>query len=269
MQRPITFLATALLASTAIPAIAAADIARVTTDLNMRAGPSPAFPVVTVLPDGATVNVFGCVRGYSWCDVSWDGRRGWASANYLTQPYQGSYVSIVEYGPRIDVPIIGFSIGSYWDDYYRSEPWYGRRDRWRSVWHGNDHRRHRAERREHRRDNRAERRKGRQDFRADRREARQDRRVERRQERQQRSEQRRERQQEQRAERRGDRRQEVRTERRIERRQERRAEQRPNVQERRAERRNGGSDRQIRRDGGNRGREARGGSERRERGRGG
>jgi uncharacterized protein YraI len=263
MRRPMTFLATALLSSAGFSAIAAADVARVTTDLNMRAGPSTEFPVVSVLPDGASVNVFGCVRGYSWCDVSWRGRRGWASASYLTQSYRGSYVPLVEYGPRINVPIVGFSIGSYWDNHYRNDPWYGRRDRWRSVWRGNDdrrdRRRDRVERREERREERQERREDRRDDRAERRERRQELRTERRREaiRERRQEQR----QERRAEQRRERRQEQRVERR-DRRQEFRAERR---QERRAERRGRGNERQIQRNSGRdrSGREARGRIERR------
>ncbi len=151
MTRGMTYLAAALLSSVAFPALASADTARVTTELNMRAGPSTGFPVVSVLPDGASVDIYGCVKGYSWCDVSWQGDRGWVSANYLTHSYQGDYVPIYEYGPEIDLPILAFSVDSYWGDYYRNEPWYGRRSHWRTVWHGPDRVDHRREHRaEHR-----------------------------------------------------------------------------------------------------------------------
>ncbi len=156
MRRSIMFAAAALLSSTALPALAAADTARVTTDLNMRAGPSTEFPVVVSLAEGAVVDIYGCLSGYSWCDVSWDGNRGWVAAGYLTHAYEGAYVPIIEYGDEIDLPVIAFSVGTYWDDYYRNRPWYGRRNHWRTVWRGEDHDRGGPGRRE-RRENRADR----------------------------------------------------------------------------------------------------------------
>jgi uncharacterized protein YraI len=141
-----------ILAGLAFPAAASAATARVTADLNMRAGPSTGFPVVTTVNDGAEVGVHGCVKGYSWCDVTWAGNRGWVYAAYLTYPYHDRYVPIVEYGDEIDLPIIAFSVGTYWDDYYRGRPWYHRRDHWRSVWHGHHHHhRHHVRHRSHHR----------------------------------------------------------------------------------------------------------------------
>jgi uncharacterized protein YraI len=140
-----------IVAGLAFPAAASAATARVTADLNMRAGPSTDFPVVTTLNDGAEVAVHGCVKGYSWCDVTWAGNRGWVYAAYLTYPYHDRYVPIFEYGDEIHLPIIAFSVGTYWDDYYRGRPWYHRRDHWRSVWHGGHHHRHHVRHRSHHR----------------------------------------------------------------------------------------------------------------------
>ena len=98
----------------------------------MRAGPSTAFPVVDVVPGRTPVDVHGCVAGYSWCDVSADNNRGWVYAGYLSYPVRGSYVPLVEYVSEIDVPIVSFSVGSYWDSYYRGRAWYGERARWRA-----------------------------------------------------------------------------------------------------------------------------------------
>jgi uncharacterized protein YraI len=47
-------------------------------------------------------------------------------------------VRIVEYGPRIGLPIIVFSVDSYWNRNYRGRPWYGERSRWRTVWRDRD-----------------------------------------------------------------------------------------------------------------------------------
>ena len=49
MRLYLTPIVAGLLAVAAAPAVALAQDAIVTTDLNMRAGPSPAFPVVDVL----------------------------------------------------------------------------------------------------------------------------------------------------------------------------------------------------------------------------
>jgi uncharacterized protein YraI len=105
----------------------------------MRAGPSNDFPIVTTVYDGSVVHVHGCVRGYTWCDVSWHGDRGWVYADYLTYRYHDRYVPIIEYGDEIDLPIVTFSIGNYWDDYYRGRPWFHNREHWRSVWSREDH----------------------------------------------------------------------------------------------------------------------------------
>ena len=94
--------------------VALAQDAIVTTDLNMRAGPSTAFPVVDVLEERTLVEVHGCVSGYSWCDVSENANRGWVSGAYLSYAAGGSYVPLVEYVSDYDVPIISFSVGSYW-----------------------------------------------------------------------------------------------------------------------------------------------------------
>jgi uncharacterized protein YraI len=146
MPRYLLYLAASLAASASLSATASADTARVTANLHMRAGPSTEFPVVTTVSDGARVEVHGCVSGYSWCDVSWADSRGWVDATYLTYPYHNSYVPIVDYGSEIDLPIVVFEVGNYWDDYYRGRPWYHNRSHWLSVWNRDrvDNRPHRG-----------------------------------------------------------------------------------------------------------------------------
>lgn len=187
MKRYFTPIAAGLFAVVAAPAAALAQDAIVTVDLNMRAGPSTAFPVVNVVPGRTPVDVHGCVAGYSWCDVSAVGNRGWVYAGYLSYAARGSYVPLVEYVTEIDVPIISFSVGSYWDSYYRNRPWYGQRTQWRDRWHANwrdirrDRRDDRVERRIDRREDRRDDRGGvRVERRTDQREATQERRTERR-----------------------------------------------------------------------------------------
>jgi uncharacterized protein YraI len=139
----------------AAPAVASAASAYVTNPVNIFAGPGNDYPLVASLAPGVRVNVQGCLSDYSWCDVTFSGNRGWVYAGELAYPYRSGRVPIVEYGPRLGLPVISFSLGNYWDHYYRGRPWYHERsdwarhyndDRWRNEhrndWHGdrNDHR---------------------------------------------------------------------------------------------------------------------------------
>lgn len=127
-----------VLAGFSVPAVASAQTALVTTELNVRAGPSPEFPVVTTLPEDAHVTVHGCLAGYNWCDVSWQSERGWVYGAYLSYPYDNRYVVVSDYGDEIDLPIVTYSVGTYWDRYYRERPWYNTRSRWIASWRGDD-----------------------------------------------------------------------------------------------------------------------------------
>lgn len=145
-----------LFGAMAMPVAASAQTAITTTELNLRAGPSNDFPVVTTIPDDARVRVHGCIARYSWCDVSWDDERGWAYGAYLSYPYRGRYVVVSDYGDEIDLPIISYNVGSYWDSYYRSRPWYSSRSRWVATWRDDDRRSYRSRDRVERREFRGE-----------------------------------------------------------------------------------------------------------------
>jgi uncharacterized protein YraI len=98
--------------------------------VNMRAGPAGDYPIVTQLPGGVPVTVMGCISGYTWCDVVVPNLRGWVYAGRLSYPYQGGNVPILTYGTTIGFPIVTFSIGSYWGNYYRGRPWYDQQSHW-------------------------------------------------------------------------------------------------------------------------------------------
>lgn len=173
--------AAALAAIVLAPGLASAATGYVTTDLNVRAGPSTSYPAITVFPGGARVDVIGCTSGPGWCDVRAGGVRGWVSAHYLDLSYGSRRVHAPRYIGRVGVPTVTFSIGAYWDDHYRGRSFYRDRDRFdRRDGIGP----RRAERIERRIENRVERRiERRQDLREIRREARRDARRELRQER--------------------------------------------------------------------------------------
>ena len=126
--RLIPLIAAACLAA---PLAAMAQQAFTSKPVNLRAGPARDYPLVAQLGPGTPVQVAGCVNGYSWCDVTLqDGNRGWVYAQNLNYPYQGNQVPLITYGSAIGLPIIAFSIGTYWGQYYRGRPWYGQQSHW-------------------------------------------------------------------------------------------------------------------------------------------
>src|SRR5438477_534639 len=118
----------------AIPSAALAARGIVTIEVSMRAGPGTGFPVVDRIPGGARVNIHGCLRDNSWCDVSWDGDRGWVSAEYLEYFYRNRYVYLPDYVDVIDVPVVPFVLTSYWSNYYAGRPFFQRRAYWNNYW---------------------------------------------------------------------------------------------------------------------------------------
>jgi len=122
----------ALAALLALPVIAFAQVQAYTNQpINLMAGPGGDYPVVAGLAPNQPVEVMGCISTYEWCDVALDDLRGWVYGAALTYPYEGAYVPLQSYGAVIGLPVVVFSIDSYWDRYYHGRPWYGERDRWR------------------------------------------------------------------------------------------------------------------------------------------
>ncbi len=69
-----------------------------TANVNMRTGPDTDFPPVEVIPEGEPVNIRGCLDDESWCDVIWDGQRGWVYSEYLAFEQRGAYVPLPDVG---------------------------------------------------------------------------------------------------------------------------------------------------------------------------
>lgn len=108
---------------------------------NVRAGPDRAYPLITQLAPGTPVDVSGCLSDWSWCDVGFDDTHGWVYAPSLAYVYEGSRVPLYSYAPSLGLPIITFSLGSYWDRYYRGRPFFSQRDEWehRHITHMRPH----------------------------------------------------------------------------------------------------------------------------------
>jgi uncharacterized protein YraI len=142
-----------ILLSLALTGTAAAQGANgvITSYVDLYAGPDIGYPPVAELPAGTPVAIQGCLEGWTWCDVITMGTRGWVAGTFVQYTYQSQPVIVADYGPRIGIPIVAFSIGMYWDHYYRDRPFYRERDRWYSRpiearppprppgWHGGDH----------------------------------------------------------------------------------------------------------------------------------
>ncbi|GGA96532.1 hypothetical protein GCM10011491_26100 [Brucella endophytica] len=148
-------LAVGIFATTA----AQAATALVTTDLNVRTGPSSGYPALGALPNGAVVNVAGCTAGYGWCQVNYGGLSGWASSRYLAMREGSSTYSGNDFGstaaaigiPLIAGAVIGAAIADRDHDRWERRHWRDRdrwerrhwrdRDRWdRPRWHSRDRR---------------------------------------------------------------------------------------------------------------------------------
>ena len=130
----LTRLVSALVLAAAVSCAMAAP-GFTTTTVNLRAGPDTDYPVLGVLPPGLPVEIEGCVGGWAWCDVTVDGDRGWIAGSFIEYEYDRRRVVLAQYGRHSDIPIVSFSLGSYWDTYYRGHyDWYRDRDRW-AGWH--------------------------------------------------------------------------------------------------------------------------------------
>lgn len=184
-MKRLGILAAGLALAISLPAIAQAASGYATANVNLRAGPSTAYPAVTVIPAGAGVEINGCMSGANWCDVNFRGIRGWVSGSYLQAGYQQRRVYVApEYYRPLGIPTVTFSVGNYWDRHYRGRDFYRDRDRWDDR--GGYRRapqRVQEERREERRDWREDRRDDRRDVREDRRDDRRDNRRDAREER--------------------------------------------------------------------------------------
>src|SRR6185312_14964300 len=127
-RRPLVYSLGALLLASL--GLASAQDAYTSRPMNVRAGPNREYPLVAQLDAGAPLDVHGCLDDWSWCDVSFDDNRGWIYAGGVSFVYQGGRVPLYSYGPNLGLPIITFSLMTYWGDYYRGRSWYAQRDTW-------------------------------------------------------------------------------------------------------------------------------------------
>ena len=103
--------------------------------VNLRAGPGVDYPLLAPLAAGTPAEIYGCLDGFTWCDVAVDGPdgalRGWAAGPRLQLALEGAPVLLPEYGPRLGLPVVGFDLDGYWGRHYRDRPFYADEGRWR------------------------------------------------------------------------------------------------------------------------------------------
>jgi len=103
----------------------------VTSAVNLRSGPDTEFPSVEVIPEGAQVEVAGCLQDESWCDVIVGPSRGWVFSEYVAFEQRGEYVPLPDLGLGVfHIPVVRFAADDYWSHYYVSRPWYKDKARW-------------------------------------------------------------------------------------------------------------------------------------------
>lgn len=129
---------TAFVASLAVVALVAPALADAQyygyamRNVNVRAGPDRAYPLVGWLQDGTEVEIFGCLDSWRWCDIQGGVYRGWVYAGFIAYPYQDGWAAIRDIGPDSGLPVISFTLNFYWDTYYMNWPWYAQWPWWAS-----------------------------------------------------------------------------------------------------------------------------------------
>jgi uncharacterized protein YraI len=118
----------AALVAIAVP-LAAASAQSVSGPARLYSGPLRDYPSVRTLRRSTPVRVLGCLRDWTWCDVTYRSTRGWIAGNALRVRHDGRRRGI---GANMDVGVTTFTFGPYWENHYRGGSFYGQRQRWQS-----------------------------------------------------------------------------------------------------------------------------------------
>ena len=82
--------------------------AQAVTDLNVRSGPGPEYPVVGVIAASGEANVGGCIEGSKWCQVTANGLEGWAYSDYLVAAFDSQPNIVLTERPAEAVPTVTY-----------------------------------------------------------------------------------------------------------------------------------------------------------------
>jgi uncharacterized protein YraI len=100
--------ATAGILAAATGASMAQTAVSATTDLNLRAGPGPQYPVIGTLGVDETATLDGCAQGSKWCQVTVKGEPAWAYSDYLTSEFTAGSRVVVTERPAEAVPVVEY-----------------------------------------------------------------------------------------------------------------------------------------------------------------
>lgn len=109
------------------PAMAADALARSATVL--RAGPGATYPHVAVVGNGEKVEIFGCLRRATWCDVATGGDRGWLQGRHLDYLANGQRDRLDRVFSSLGLNVASFRQNDYWGSHYADRPFFNDR-RW-------------------------------------------------------------------------------------------------------------------------------------------
>jgi uncharacterized protein YraI len=66
------------------------------TDLNVRAGPGPQYPVIGMLAAGQSATLTGCIVNSKWCTIAEANGPAWVYSDYVTADFGGRQVVLTE-----------------------------------------------------------------------------------------------------------------------------------------------------------------------------
>lgn len=76
------------------------------TDLNVRAGPGPHYPVIGVLKAGQQATLNGCLENSKWCTIAEASGQGWVYSDYVQADFGGTKVVLTERPADAGVAIV-------------------------------------------------------------------------------------------------------------------------------------------------------------------
>jgi uncharacterized protein YraI len=110
MNKKARLFVAASIAVTTVPSLAlAAMMAHAVTDLNVRSGPGPEYPVIGFIKTQEPVTMIGCIQGSLWCQITHKGKDGWAYSQYLATESAGNRVILSERPAAVAVPSVTYN----------------------------------------------------------------------------------------------------------------------------------------------------------------
>jgi uncharacterized protein YraI len=129
MSRKSVALGALVIAAVVAPSLAFASSGYVSSRTAMRAGPDNGYPTVAVVRKGEGVELHACLSDWSWCDVGFNGQRGWLRADKIMGETVSGRVPVARAGRDLGIETRGYNLDQYWDTHYN-----GRFDSRRGHW---------------------------------------------------------------------------------------------------------------------------------------